>query len=49
VNLGLLAANFDVETWREEASLVHPHYERFGSHTPQRLWDQLTALEERLS
>ncbi len=38
----------DVETWREEAALVKPHYERFGSHTPQRLWDQLAALEQRL-
>jgi phosphoenolpyruvate carboxykinase (GTP) len=38
----------DVETWREEASLVKPHYERFGPHTPQRLWDQLAALEQRL-
>jgi phosphoenolpyruvate carboxykinase (GTP) len=38
----------DVETWREEAALVHPHYERFGSHTPKALWDQLEALEQRL-
>jgi phosphoenolpyruvate carboxykinase (GTP) len=38
----------DVETWREEASLVKPHYERFGPHTPQRLWHQLAALEQRL-
>ncbi len=38
----------DVETWREEAALVHPHYERFGSHTPKVLWDQLAALEQRL-
>jgi phosphoenolpyruvate carboxykinase (GTP) len=38
----------DVETWREEAALVHPHYERFGSHTPKALWDQLAALEQRL-
>jgi phosphoenolpyruvate carboxykinase (GTP) len=37
----------DVETWREEAALVHPHYERFGSHTPKALWDQLEALEQR--
>jgi phosphoenolpyruvate carboxykinase (GTP) len=39
----------DVETWREEAALVHPHYEKFGSHTPAALWDQLAALEQRLS
>jgi phosphoenolpyruvate carboxykinase (GTP) len=44
-----LLLTVDVETWREEASLVHPHYERFGTHTPKRLWDQLSALEERLA
>jgi phosphoenolpyruvate carboxykinase (GTP) len=38
----------DAETWREEAALVHPHYERFGTHTPKALWDQLAALEQRL-
>ena len=38
----------DNDTWREEAALVHPHYERFGAHTPQALWDQLAALEQRL-
>jgi phosphoenolpyruvate carboxykinase (GTP) len=43
-----LLLTVDAETWREEASLVHPHYERFGSHTPQPLWDQLAALEQRL-
>ena len=29
-----LLLTVDVEAWREEAALVHPHYERFGSHTP---------------
>jgi phosphoenolpyruvate carboxykinase (GTP) len=43
-----LLLTVDVEAWREEAALVHPHYERFGSHTPQALWDQLAALEQRL-
>ncbi|HWC35849.1 MAG TPA: phosphoenolpyruvate carboxykinase (GTP) [Mycobacteriales bacterium] len=44
-----LLLTVDVETWREEAALVHPHYERFGSHLPKPLWDQLAALESRLS
>ncbi|HVT65775.1 MAG TPA: phosphoenolpyruvate carboxykinase (GTP) [Mycobacteriales bacterium] len=44
-----LLLTVDVETWREEAALVHPHYERFGSHTPKALWDQLAELESRLS
>jgi phosphoenolpyruvate carboxykinase (GTP) len=43
-----LLLTVDVETWREEASLVKPHYERFGSHTPAELWDQLAQLEQRL-
>jgi phosphoenolpyruvate carboxykinase (GTP) len=43
-----LLLTVDVDAWREEAALVHPHYERFGSHTPQALWDQLAALEQRL-
>jgi phosphoenolpyruvate carboxykinase (GTP) len=38
----------DVDTWREEAALVTPHYERFGSHTPQPLWDELAKLQQRL-
>jgi phosphoenolpyruvate carboxykinase (GTP) len=44
-----LLLDVDAEVWREEASLVHPHYEKFGSHTPAALWDQLSALEQRLS
>jgi phosphoenolpyruvate carboxykinase (GTP) len=43
-----LLLTVDVEAWREEAALVHPHYERFGKHTPKELWDQLAALEQRL-
>jgi phosphoenolpyruvate carboxykinase (GTP) len=39
----------DVETWREEAALVKPHYERFGTHTPKALWDELAKLEQRLA
>jgi phosphoenolpyruvate carboxykinase (GTP) len=38
----------DTETWREEAALVEPHYERFGEHTPQALWDELAKLKARL-
>jgi phosphoenolpyruvate carboxykinase (GTP) len=44
-----LLLTVDVEAWREEAALVHPHYERFGSHIPAELWDQLAALEQRLA
>ena len=39
----------DTEVWREEASLVVPHYEKFGDHLPKELWLQLEALQERLA
>jgi phosphoenolpyruvate carboxykinase (GTP) len=39
----------DTEVWREEASLVAPHYEKFGDHLPKELWAQLEALQERLA
>jgi phosphoenolpyruvate carboxykinase (GTP) len=38
----------DVETWREEAALVRPHYERFGERLPAALWQELDLLEQRL-
>jgi phosphoenolpyruvate carboxykinase (GTP) len=43
-----LLLTVDLETWREEASLVKPHYERFGDHLPAALWDELAKLEQRL-
>ncbi|HEX3824311.1 MAG TPA: phosphoenolpyruvate carboxykinase (GTP) [Mycobacteriales bacterium] len=43
-----LLLSVDAETWREEAALVKPHYERFGDHLPAALWDELAKLEERL-
>jgi phosphoenolpyruvate carboxykinase (GTP) len=39
----------DNEVWREEASLVAPHYEKFGDHLPKELWAQLEALQGRLA
>jgi phosphoenolpyruvate carboxykinase (GTP) len=44
-----LLLTVDAETWREEAALVKPHYERFGEHLPTALWDELAKLEDRLS
>ena len=43
-----LLLNVDPVIWREEASLVPAHYERFGERLPQALWDQLAALNARL-
>ena len=40
-----------VEGLAPYVSVIKPQsafYERFGSHTPQPLWDQLAALEQRL-
>jgi phosphoenolpyruvate carboxykinase (GTP) len=39
----------DSAVWREEASLVAPHYEKFGDHLPKELWAQLEALQDRLA
>jgi phosphoenolpyruvate carboxykinase (GTP) len=38
----------DLDIWDEEASLVTPHYERFGAKLPKRLWDEHKALLARL-
>ena len=52
--LDVSAASLDVllsvdpKTWREEAALVRPHYERFGAHLPRELWEQLDTLDARL-
>ena len=43
-----LLLNVDLDVWREEASLVPGHYERFGDRLPQELWDQLASLNARL-
>jgi phosphoenolpyruvate carboxykinase (GTP) len=44
-----LLLTVDNEAWREEASAIRPHYERFGEHLPAALWDELAKLEQRLS
>ncbi len=38
----------DLDVWAEEASLIPPHYEKFGDRLPQRLWDEHKALGQRL-
>jgi phosphoenolpyruvate carboxykinase (GTP) len=39
----------DPEVWREEAALIPRDYELFGERLPKALWEQHTALVERLS
>jgi len=43
-----LLLGVDLDIWAEEASLVPPHYEKFGARLPKRLWDELEALAQRL-
>jgi phosphoenolpyruvate carboxykinase (GTP) len=52
--LGLSDADLDLlltvdpAVWREEASLIPAHYDRFGDRLPKALREELAALEERL-
>ncbi|WP_037579920.1 phosphoenolpyruvate carboxykinase (GTP) [Phaeacidiphilus oryzae] len=43
-----LLLSVDREVWKEEASLIPEHLERFGAHTPAELWDEYNRLVERL-
>jgi phosphoenolpyruvate carboxykinase (GTP) len=38
----------DPATWRREAELIPAHFERFGPHLPEALWQELRELVERL-
>ncbi|HZP51024.1 phosphoenolpyruvate carboxykinase (GTP) [Actinocrinis sp.] len=38
----------DAEAWRHEAELIPPHFERFGDHLPEALWEEHRALTSRL-
>jgi len=44
-----LLLTVDPEAWRGEAEQIRPHYERFGDHLPQPLWDELAKLQDRLA
>ncbi len=44
-----LLLTLDHEVWREEVSLIGPHYEKFGDHLPKELWAQLQTLQDRLA
>jgi phosphoenolpyruvate carboxykinase (GTP) len=39
----------DVEVWTEEASRIPAFFETFEDRMPKALWDQLKALDQRLS
>jgi phosphoenolpyruvate carboxykinase (GTP) len=38
----------DAETWRREAALIPAHFERFGGHLPEGLWQEHRELIDRL-
>jgi phosphoenolpyruvate carboxykinase (GTP) len=39
----------DIEGWSNELPVMKKHFERFGSHLPKGLRDELNALEQRLA
>ena len=39
----------DVEGWKTEVASIRSHFDKFGSHLPQGLADELKNLEERLN
>jgi len=43
-----LLLTVDPETWREEAALIPPDYEKFGDRLPKGLWAEYDALLKRL-
>jgi phosphoenolpyruvate carboxykinase (GTP) len=38
----------DADGWLAEVPSIKEHFERFGSHLPPALWEELKGLEERL-
>jgi phosphoenolpyruvate carboxykinase (GTP) len=43
-----LLLSVDAEAWKQEADLIPSHFETFGDHLPQELWQELDALKGRL-
>jgi phosphoenolpyruvate carboxykinase (GTP) len=39
----------DVNEWKKEIDSIQEHYAKFGERMPKMLWDELKALEMRLS
>jgi phosphoenolpyruvate carboxykinase (GTP) len=38
----------DREVWKEEAALIPEHFQMFGAHLPEELWDEYHSLVNRL-
>ncbi|GAB1821251.1 phosphoenolpyruvate carboxykinase (GTP) [Herbidospora sp. RD11066] len=43
-----LLLSVDREVWREEAALIPGHFETFGDHLPEGLWEEYRSLVARL-
>jgi phosphoenolpyruvate carboxykinase (GTP) len=39
----------DVNDWKKEIGSIRDHFTKFGDQLPKAIWDELTALETRLS
>jgi phosphoenolpyruvate carboxykinase (GTP) len=39
----------DVNEWKKELDTIREHYKKFGDRLPKALWEELAALETRLS
>ena len=39
----------DVNEWKKELDTIREHYKKFGDRLPEALWEELAALETRLS
>jgi phosphoenolpyruvate carboxykinase (GTP) len=44
-----LLLSVDADSWRQEAALIPPFYEKFGDRTPAALWAEYDALVQRLN
>jgi phosphoenolpyruvate carboxykinase (GTP) len=44
-----LLLSVDNQAWREEAGKIKPDYDNYADRLPKQLWDELDALESRLS
>jgi phosphoenolpyruvate carboxykinase (GTP) len=38
----------DIDGWKQQVPQIHSHYEKFGDKLPEKLREQLQALEQRL-
>ena len=47
--LSTAATHVDAAEWRNELPMVREYFESLGDKVPAALWEELDALEQRLS